>query len=99
MTKCYIAGKISGIPLQKAKDNFFAAELEVDNLKYQPVNPLNLPHRHDKKWASYMKECIAALTECDLIYMLVGWGESEGAKLEFDLANKLGITILYQDKN
>jgi hypothetical protein len=98
MKKCYIAGQISGVQISKAYKNFFLAECELEKMGYKPVNPMALPHKHNKESSSYMRECIAALIECDFIYMLVGWGDSEGAKLEYDLAVKLGITVLYQPK-
>lgn len=32
----------------------------------------------------------------DVIVMIPGWGESEGAKLELDLAKELGIQVIYE---
>lgn len=36
------------------------------------------------------------LRRCDSIYMLVGWGESEGAKAELDLAKRLRKRIYWE---
>ncbi len=36
------------------------------------------------------------LRRCDAIYMLGGWENSEGAKAELKLAEKLGLEIIYE---
>ena len=94
--KIYISGKITGLPLETAKDNFKNAELYLISRDYQVVNPMSLPHNHNQTWLEYMKEDIKALLECDGIYMLVGWQESKGACIEFNLAHDLGLKIIEQ---
>ena len=94
-TKIYIAGKISGIE-SEAFEIFKNAENHLKSLGFTPVNPMELLHNHDKKWSSYMKECLKELFDCNGIYMLKNWEESEGAKLEHSLANALEINIIYQ---
>jgi len=59
------------------------------------VNPLTLPHDHDKSWASYMMENLAALIQCDSIAMLPNWAESPGAKIEFAFAERMGKHITF----
>lgn len=41
---------------------------------------------------------IKLLCDCDAIYMLNGWRESAGAKIEHKLARDLGIEIIYEIK-
>ena len=41
-----------------------------------------------------MKQDIQLLCDCDLIYLMPGWEESEGAKLEKELAERLSIPVL-----
>ena len=99
MKKIYLAGPITGQPYAEELFNF--AELEVkalfsDNIEI--INPMRLPHDHDKKWNSYMKECIAELVYCDYIYMLNGWEASRGARVEIELAKELEITIYHQPR-
>jgi len=53
-----------------------------------------LPHKHDKSWESYMRECIEALIKCNAIYLKKGWELSEGARLEFTIASKLKMKII-----
>jgi len=43
-----------------------------------------------------MKEDLKALLDCDGIYMLRGWEQSKGAKIEYELAMNLGIKRYYE---
>ena len=102
--KIYIAGKISGIE-DKAFELFENAEKkllsEADGFlskKLQVVNPMKLPHNHDRTWEAYMKECIKALVECEAVYLLNNWKESRGAKIEVSLAESLNLRIIKQQK-
>lgn len=89
--KVYIAGKITGMEATKAYNNFKLAESALKQLGYEVVNPMDLPHDHDKSWESYMKECIVSLTTCDFIYLLPNWRSSKGAQLERLIATQLKI--------
>lgn len=42
----------------------------------------------------YMKEDIRALLDCETVMMLDGWKESEGAKLEYEIAKAIGLPVL-----
>ena len=92
----YIAGKISGME-KEAFELFEAAQHELESQGYVVINPMKLPHNHDKTWESYMRECMKALVGCDEIYMLKNWKDSRGAKLECVIAYILEIKIKYQN--
>jgi len=96
MRKCYIAGKIGDLPKEVYERKFADAEIHVWNKGYEPVNPVTLPHNHNKAWVSYMKEDIAALLQCEAVYALKDWRQSPGAVIEIELATKLGLTIFQQ---
>lgn len=92
MSKVYIAGQVSGIPYELAKENFKQAEEFLYARGDDPVNPT----KHcdvSWSWKKCMKTVIPILCECDEIYMLKGWRQSKGAKLEHFIALKLGIKI------
>jgi Asp-tRNA(Asn)/Glu-tRNA(Gln) amidotransferase A subunit family amidase len=91
--KIYIAGKITGIDLEEAKANFQVMEEHLTELGHEVVNPMKLPHDHDKSWNSYMKECIAALMGCDSIYLLPNYHQSKGAMLELYIVIAVGIKV------
>lgn len=94
--KIYISGKITGMEAAAALQ-FAAKEQELRSLGWRDiVNPMTLPHNHDKQWQSYMRECIVALCSCTHAYMLRGWHESRGAQIEHLVAHNLGIEIEYE---
>lgn len=91
----YIAGKISGMEKEAFK-LFEEAQHELESQGHVVINPMKLPHNHDKTWKSYMRECIKELVDCDEIYMLKNWADSHGAKLEYIVAHEIGIKIKCQ---
>ena len=96
--KIYIAGKITGLPLADAYSKFETAEIMLQAIGYKTINPMKLPHNHDKEWASYMKECITALVTCEAIFLLPCWQLSEGARIEAALALKMKL-VIYELEN
>lgn len=89
--KVYISGPITGT--EDYKERFRMAEMELRHVGHIPVNPVtiseklgkNLPHE------AYMKRDIEWLITCEGIYMLPGWENSEGAKVEKMIADACGI--------
>jgi hypothetical protein len=94
--KIYIAGAITGHDLQERKETFMKWQKYFEDKGYAVVNPMELPHNHDKTWESYMRECIVALMDCSEIYVMNGWMKSKGAQLEVHIASSLGIRIIYE---
>lgn len=96
LTKCYISGKITGIE-NKANELFEKGCYEAEKLGLgNPVNPMTLPHDHDKSWINFMKEDVKAMLDCENVYMLNNWKDSKGATIEHDIAKSLGLNIVYQ---
>lgn len=95
--KIYISGRI--------KDNehyvkqFAAAEarLKARDPLGTVVNPVTIAHVENATYADFMRADLAALLECDAIYMLNGWEWSVGARLEHHVAALCGIQIRYED--
>lgn len=94
--RIYIAGKITGME-ERAKELFQDAEDYLRNLEHEPVNPMKLEHKHGGKWQDYMKEGILAMMDCDAVFMLENWRDSEGATIEHKIAVKLKMLIFYQE--
>ena len=97
MKKIYISGKITGLVYEDALSNFNAAEKFLKLAGHEVINPMTIEHNHDKTWESYMKVDLIEMLKCDAVYMLKGWYNSKGAVMEFDIAQKLGIQILFQE--
>lgn len=97
MKKCYIAGKVTGLSEEDYKAKFRRAEIAVTILGYDPVNPCELEHDHDKSWLSYMRYALVEFMGCDMIYALPDWEDSRGARIEIQLAKDLGIPIIFEN--
>ena len=107
--KVYISGKITGLPIEEAKQNFKNCELMLIEEGYEVVNPMELPEHEailamdemelveDGKWYLHMKADIKAMMDCDGIFVMMNYTESKGAKIEYKLAMELGLFGLYQN--
>ena len=93
--KIYISGQITGIE-SNAPALFESAESFLKAKGFQVVNPTKIEHNHDLTWASYMRNDIKALMECDGIYMLDNHTKSDGAKLELYIATNLKMTVFHE---
>ena len=90
--KIYIAGKITGY--DGYKEHFKAAEKHLQGLGHVVMNPAVLPAGFE--WDEYMHVCFAMIDVCDAVYMLNNWGESKGARMEYDRAKWLVMKIMYE---
>mgnify|MGYP002354319516 FL=1 len=84
--------------MEEYKPCFDAVKAKLSAEGYDVISPIDLPHKHDKKWESYMKEDIAAMMHCDLVYALANWRSSNGAMIELFIAESLNIPIAYQQE-
>ena len=81
------------------KNNFNSAELYLTGLGYDAVNPVSYGLIPNGTWEDYMRRDIKLLCECDYIYLLEGWEDSDGASLEKLIADNLEIKELVIDEN
>lgn len=94
--KIYISGAISGIHIQVVTDRFKKAETEIAAKGHEPVNPLNNGLDKKDSWLNHMRADIKMLLDCDAIYMMAGWPDSRGAIIEKQLAENLGLKVIFQ---
>jgi uncharacterized protein DUF4406 len=104
--KVYISGVISkGGTLSEDEINrnlarFEAARVVLLNQGHEPWSPVHhipengKPSTDYASWVAYMRQDIAALVGCDAIFMIPGWEESRGARLEVHVARELGFVEL-----
>lgn len=97
--KLYIAGKITGIDYDDAQMKFTEAEVDVEGLGHEPINPMKENgldgDGNEYTWAEYMKRDIPHLLRCDGIYLLPCWVDSKGATFEKHIAETLGMEVIY----
>lgn len=94
--KVYISGKITGLDIHVAKQKFEEAAITVFKMGMVPVNPFALNHEGNTEWEHFMITDIVALIECDAIYMLPNWRESQGARIEHGIALNRKMPIYYR---
>lgn len=100
--KYYLSGAISSQP--DFVEYFKAHEklLRENGLCDEIFNPGNVKDSvdlgDDPSWMDYMKYDIKQLMDCDILVLLPNWENSEGAKVEKYLCEKVGINIIEFDK-
>ena len=88
--KVYISGPITGIDFGN-RFAFVAASCGLELCGYEVVDPSDVKLDGEASWSDYMRADLKLLLDCDYIYMLDGWEDSKGARLERELAERLGI--------
>ena len=88
MKRVYISGPMTGIPEYNAPA-FQKAYFDLQDADYFPVLPA--PFVDGKQYTEYLRDDLKILLDCDGIYMLAGWQESKGAKIEHMVAMACGI--------
>ena len=93
----FISGKITGT--NDYLDRFCVAQLRLLHMGYAVINPATVGVYLPKNspYGLYMDVSLAMLRHADAIYMLSGWKDSGGAKIEYAQAMKQGIEILFED--
>ena len=94
--KIYISGKISGTNLTETRKRFASVAKAMKRLGYEPVNPLENGLSEHDTWEAHIVKDIAALLQCKAIYMLQGWQDSKGARIEHHIATEIGLPIMYE---
>ena len=94
--KIYISGKISGTDLTETRKRFAVVAKAMKRLGYEHVNPLDNGLSEYDTWEAHIIKDIATLLQCKAIYMLQGWEESKGARIEHYIATKKRMPIMYE---
>ena len=91
--RIYISGAMAKRP-ETYKEEFAKAEKEITDKGYIVINPAWLPKGLDRN--RYMPICMAMLDAADAIYMMDGWEDSKGARLEKAYAEYQDKLVLYE---
>lgn len=91
----YISGPMSGKP-DFNFPAFHSAAASLRSLGYEVHSPAELNLNTSLPWEVLMRHALRQMLLCDAIYMLEGWSNSKGAKIEWNLANGLNMIVNYQ---
>lgn len=92
MKHVYISGPMTGLPHLNFPA-FHTAAAALRAMGYKVTNPAELNPDPKADWRACMRTDIRALCECDGLVLLLGWGKSEGAHIELNLAHRLGMQV------
>lgn len=96
--RIYIAGKVTGLPLESVKQKFALKEWQLKSQGYDVMNPVKYIESRgllNEAWEYIMKVLIPILCCADELHLLPCWQHSRGAMLERDIALRLGMPIIY----
>lgn len=92
----YISGPMTGKP-QFNRPAFVVAEDYLNG--HHPALKVLSPHTiviDEPSWEKYMRVALGMMLKCEAIYMLKGWRDSKGARIELGLAQELGMRVIYE---
>ncbi len=96
MSITYIAGPMTGID-QFNKPAFDAAARRLRETGGIVINPAdNFGGNQTLKHPEYMRYSIHQLLICSDVYMLAGWMNSTGARVEYEVAMSLGLAVHFE---
>ena len=91
--RIYLSGPMTGLPgLNFAAFNRVAADARERG--YTVVNPAEHGDHDDVEYMDYLRYDIAKLVACEEIWLLPGWEDSRGARLEVFVASQLEMVIV-----
>lgn len=98
MNRTYISGPISNKDPAIVSNNLQVFHIKAAELREHGLNVVNpaengLPF--GSSWEDHMRVDLCNMLGCNSIYMLPGWTESRGARLEHRVACELGFAVVY----
>lgn len=79
------------------RHSFFCAAQRLHSCGYNTLNPATLPDglMHEQ----YMDITLVMLSHANAIYLLDGWHESKGARMELSQAYDLSLPVMFETPN
>lgn len=93
MKHVYIAGPMTGLP-DFNFPAFHAAAAKLRAIGFEVENPAENPAPSCGTWLAYMRMAVVQVAKVDALVMLPGWEKSSGARVEFNLAVGMGLSVM-----
>lgn len=97
--RVYIAGPVTGV--ENYEDNFRREEKKLKAAGHTVFNPAEIGKRLEKtrpgekiSHEQYMSYLLPYLLQADAVCLIEGWENSEGARLEHEVAKATGKTFI-----
>lgn len=89
----FISGRMDGLP-DYGRKSFEEAEARLKRMGHHVLNPARLPIGMPKE--KYMPICFSMIDQADAVYMLKGFNDSWGSKIEQEYAAYQRKKIVYE---
>lgn len=94
--RLYLSGPMTGMPgFNRLAFREAAATLRAQG--YEVASPAELPGDDGDPWAVWMRRALGLLLTCHAVAFLPGWEASRGARLEYRVAQALGMPLYQYD--
>ena len=93
--KVYISLPIQGKDIESQKKYAQDIALRIAVCGHEPVNPFENFLPDDAPRTAHMKADISMLLDCNAIMMCQGWENSDGCRLEKNVAEQCGMLVLF----
>ena len=94
--KIYLSGQISGTELSYTRKRFGDVADTLRALGHEVTNPLCNGLSEADPWEEHIAKDIINLIDCEGIYMLQGWEDSQGARIEYAIAKEIELKVMYE---
>lgn len=92
--KVYFSMPISGYDIQERIEHAQSEKLTLLNMYSEVITPFDVsPYDPEKPYGECMKECINELIKCDMVIFDKGWYESNGCRIEAEVARGCEIKM------
>lgn len=96
MSKIYVSGRITGLPIELAKRPFAEAVRILNSQGWEVVNPFDNGLPVEAPYEEHLAADLQLLLGCKALFALRGWQQSNGAKIEVAFAKRLGMKVIYE---
>lgn len=94
--KIYVSLPISGQDKFIVQKRAWMAKEKMKNFGHTPITPFDVSPDEKATYAEHMGKDIQALLECEAVYFLQGWQNSNECQAEYEIARIYGKKIIFE---